>query len=1208
MSTVRIDLDDEMSGWEVYGNTLRNVGLGVLIGGGRRNHIHSNHFEDCDFDIHIDNRGMSPTTKRCHANCTGSDCFKTKLEALHYQQPPWSTRFPELVHIFEDHPCVPVYNNISGTCSGQCIRHPNQSICPVFGSISMTNVLLGAGNTFCHEHSLNITPPLGFINVNESQLGAWLSTMSGNRRDCNGTTAATTAATARRRPLPDAGLRDNALATASSVLYLDGTDWTFRSSTPSTDKLQYQATVPGDIISDLHAAGKVKEPWHGTNWLDDAAVWGDTGYEYTSPPFSAPSTAAGDEVLLVLDGIKLPAEITVNGHAAGRANNQFTRLELRIAALLQPGDNNTVAVRWAAGSNHSCGSAGRFMAATSYDWAPQTNTKDCAGSNTLSFGIWKSVYLAVLPRESVVLQHVAPRVHAEGAGASKFYVDTSVHLLAGTGGARGKLVACGSWLSGEQCNSTAVLNLAAGVHAVHLGLHAITPQIELWWPNGMQPVAGVGSGSTTPALYNVSVKFVPADATELTVQAQRRIGFRTVHLLTHPHNVSSASESIDGSGTYTMMATVNGVPMYARGANVLPMENLEGRMRSASLRQLVFSAAGAGMNFLRIWGGGVPQYESFYDACDEAGLLLLHDLAYAQAGHNPCNSLQNDSCTVLPNQASQLDEIRHNARRLAHHPSIVIWTACNECSGGGVYASLIMETLVAEDSSRVIMPACPSTGWISGVDGRTGLPNGHKLVPRSEREPCEFGAAGCLHESHGPYWSPAPRLHGKAQLPPAWADWDVNNSTGLPMFSRPIRYFGTDQAYDNAKFYTEVGEHSPGFWVTEAGTVVAASFESLAPTLPRDQWSLHSPLMLQTRNHQVGGVIGPFFGDAGVKTLDEVGEASLQRQVYLSQLAQALMMKAQIEAWRSVNVFGTFIWSLNEIWGTVGWGSLDYAGSSSESEQDDEVVSAGSHSGGGGGNILGGRWRPLHHMLEATAYSDTMVACGLIVPYDRAPDDGPRVGIDDGRTPFRCVLRNDRVGTLEGLVSVDAVHLSSGRRVRVHSERVSLPSTGVAARQLCIGGSTGNATQEVAQACSVAPVLRDAGCAVTGDDCVLIASVIRSGSAEPETTNTILLAMPVDLRLAPSVIVNATIMSASEAEGTAVITLQASGGVALFVTLTASANGRFSDNSLLLLPDKPTDVRFLPFVRPGDTVGAADCVEKLRKTLRVEHLGGHLIK
>ena len=35
------------------GNTIANVGLGVLLGGGRRNRIHANSFENCDFDIHF---------------------------------------------------------------------------------------------------------------------------------------------------------------------------------------------------------------------------------------------------------------------------------------------------------------------------------------------------------------------------------------------------------------------------------------------------------------------------------------------------------------------------------------------------------------------------------------------------------------------------------------------------------------------------------------------------------------------------------------------------------------------------------------------------------------------------------------------------------------------------------------------------------------------------------------------------------------------------------------------------------------------------------------------------------------------------------------------------------------------------------------------------------------------------------------------------
>lgn len=41
------------------GNTIKNATTGVLLGGGRRNRIHSNIFIDNDLDIAFDNRGKN---------------------------------------------------------------------------------------------------------------------------------------------------------------------------------------------------------------------------------------------------------------------------------------------------------------------------------------------------------------------------------------------------------------------------------------------------------------------------------------------------------------------------------------------------------------------------------------------------------------------------------------------------------------------------------------------------------------------------------------------------------------------------------------------------------------------------------------------------------------------------------------------------------------------------------------------------------------------------------------------------------------------------------------------------------------------------------------------------------------------------------------------------------------------------------------------
>ena len=152
-------LDDQMSGWEFYGNTIRNASVGVLLGGGRRNSIHDNHFVDNDFDIHFDNRGETWQLDYCRLNCSGGrtpkgetnpSCFKNALDALDYTQPPYATHYPELVGIFETEPCVPVFNRV-------------------------------VNNTWCHTNS---PASAGFINQNASVIQGWNSTLEGNTEKC----------------------------------------------------------------------------------------------------------------------------------------------------------------------------------------------------------------------------------------------------------------------------------------------------------------------------------------------------------------------------------------------------------------------------------------------------------------------------------------------------------------------------------------------------------------------------------------------------------------------------------------------------------------------------------------------------------------------------------------------------------------------------------------------------------------------------------------------------------------------------------------------------------------------------------------------------------------------------------------------------------------------------------------------------------------
>ena len=90
----------------------------------------------------------------------------------------------------------------------------------------------------------------------------------------------------------------------------------------------------------------------------------------------------------------------------------------------------------------------------------------------------------------------------------------------------------------------------------------------------------------------------------------------------------------------------------------------------------------------------------------------------------------------MPTANSMQDaEIRHQLRRLSHHPSIAILDACNECGGGSLWGSFVSPTMADEEPSRPLWPACPSSGWKSGVDRLSGLPNGKPLVLNGEQPP-----------------------------------------------------------------------------------------------------------------------------------------------------------------------------------------------------------------------------------------------------------------------------------------------------------------------------------------------------------------------------------------------------------------------------------------------------------------------------------------
>jgi len=124
------------------------------------------------------------------------------------------------------------------------------------------------------------------------------------------------------------------------------------------------------------------------------------------------------------------------------------------------------------------------------------------------------------------------------------------------------------------------------------------PDAERWWPHthGDQPLSAVS---------------LTVQGTEVDLGA---VGFRTVEV-----------DRDDGAFTISL----NGVPLFCRGAFWMPPDVVTLRASESALRESLRLIVEAGMNMVRI--GGYVSYEDgpFWDMCDEMGILVWQDCMLA---------------------------------------------------------------------------------------------------------------------------------------------------------------------------------------------------------------------------------------------------------------------------------------------------------------------------------------------------------------------------------------------------------------------------------------------------------------------------------------------------------------------------------------------------------------------------------------------------
>ena len=354
---------------------------------------------------------------------------------------------------------------------------------------------------------------------------------------------------------------------------LTGDAWT--ASSPSQG-LSIAATVPGDLITDLFRAGVIPEPLYELNWLN-ASIWNDHTWLYnrtvtlTAAQYTSVTEQGGDgDILLVFDGIKMGANIRMNGVVIGQALAQFERLVFSLRSLA---GNASTAGAVKEGANvlsvefdHTINTPLFMQCTGGWDWAPYSNTTTADGKEaTFSRGIWKAVYLVTSPG-GVFLTDIAPLITyngpfptqplSDGAHAG-FTLNLTLYMTVTAALSNATLSLLPSWRS-----TPLTLRLPTiPAHSTQAGLSVLlrisAADVDLWWPRGLgaQP------------LYDLSVR-VTAGGGRGVLQGSRRVGFRFFAIVTGNDTNEAyvqANAQADGTDTQGMRFRVNGAPIFVRG-------------------------------------------------------------------------------------------------------------------------------------------------------------------------------------------------------------------------------------------------------------------------------------------------------------------------------------------------------------------------------------------------------------------------------------------------------------------------------------------------------------------------------------------------------------------------------------------------------------------------------------------------------------------
>ena len=384
------------------------------------------------------------------------------------------------------------------------------------------------------------------------------------------------------------------------------------------------ATVPGAVQLDWARARGLPDIGFGDNVRAYDGLEDSHWLYRTRVPDAR--RAHGERLVFTCDGVDYACEVRLGGRSILRHEGLFSGFEVDVSdcpagteleILVAPAPKRPGAAADRTQADHVCKPAVSY----GWDWHPRL----------IPLGLWAPAGFVVRP--AVHVRHVD---FAYTLSADFTRADITVTAEA----------------PGSAQSTWRLLDAASRPVLESASAHATLAHPRLWWTHD----------HGEPALYTLELTLAEGDV------FRARVGFRRVRLVMAEDGWVYPQGFPTSRSHPPITVELNGRVIFAKGSNWVSADLFPARVTPQVLRPLLRLAKGANFNLLRCWGGAIVNPESFFEQCDELGLLVWQEFPLA------CNNYPDD-----PGYLRVLDqESRSIIRRVRQHPCLAVWGGGNE--------------------------------------------------------------------------------------------------------------------------------------------------------------------------------------------------------------------------------------------------------------------------------------------------------------------------------------------------------------------------------------------------------------------------------------------------------------------------------------------------------------------------------------------------